>query len=206
MDMDTAFKLLEDYGIPVAKYGRVRSSKAAARFAKGMYPVVLKVDSPDIIHKTDRGVVATDVRDEKALCQAFDRITRKAGNARVRGVIVQEHVSGEEVMVGAKRDPQFGSVVLFSLGGVFVEVLKDFAVRVTPITRADAEGMVREVRGYPVLAGARGRKPVDIDALVKVILAVSKIMDGNPSIKELDVNPLFASEDGVKAVDVRVIE
>jgi len=206
LPMKDGFRLLEKYGIPTAKFELCRDAGAAAKAAARIgYPVALKLDSPDIIHKTEKGAVIPNIKDEKALRAAVAVLLRRAGKAKVRGIIVQEHCGGKEIIIGGTDDPQFGDVVLFGLGGVFVEVLKDFSVRVTPIARRDAESMVKEIRGYAILAGARGEKPVNIKAIADTLLKVSRMVEKERRIKELDINPLFVDEHGVKAVDVRVI-
>ena len=161
LPMDKGFQMLEKYGIPVAKWAMAKTDTQAIAAAKKIgYPVAIKVDSPGILHKTDKGVVAANIKGEAELKKALKRIRRKAGRAKVNGIIVQEHCGGKEIIIGGADDPQFGDVVLFGLGGVFVEVLKDVSVRVTPIVKRDAEAMVKEIRGYPILAGVRGEKPV----------------------------------------------
>lgn len=206
MDMRAGFQLLEKYGIPVAKYKLVKEKEKALEFAAhNGYPIALKVDSPDILHKTDKGVVAFGIKNGSELIEAWNRIIKNAGKARVNGVIVQEHVAGREVIIGGKHDPQFGELVLFGLGGIFVEIFKDVSMRITPFSRREALDMIKEIKGYPLLAGARGEKPVNIRAIVDTIMKVQKLMVENP-IKELDINPLFVDEHGIKAVDVRVIK
>ncbi|MCK4327572.1 MAG: acetate--CoA ligase family protein [Candidatus Diapherotrites archaeon] len=206
LSMKAGFALLDKYGIPTAKFAVVKRVDAAAKAAKKIgYPVAVKIDSPDIVHKTERGVVAANLKDEAELRAGVKRVLKRAGKARVRGIIVQEHCSGKEVIIGGTCDAQFGDVVLFGLGGIFVEVLKDFSVRVTPITRRDAKSMVKEIRGYPLLAGTRGEKPVAIPTIVNTIIKASRMLEREPKIKELDINPLFVDEKGVKAADVRVI-
>ncbi len=197
--------LLRKYRIPIAKGVVVKDEDGAAKAAKKIgYPVAIKVDSPDIIHKTDRGVVAFSLGNEQELRDEYRRVIRNAGKARVRGVLVQEHCTGVEIIIGGKRDAQFGEVVLFGLGGIFVEVFKDAAIRVTPFSRGDADRMIKEVKGYQLLKGARGQKPADIKAIASVIMSVQKMMLSE-KISELDLNPLFATPNGVKAADFRII-
>ena len=206
MGMKAGFALLEKHGIPTARFAVAKGADGAARAAKKIgYPVAIKIDSPDIVHKTNKGVVAAGLTDEAELRAAVKELLRRAGKARVSGIIVQEHCTGKEVIMGGTCDPQFGDVVLFGLGGIFVEVLKDFSIRVTPISRRDAESMVKEIRGYPILAGARGEAPVAIPKIVDAVIKVSKMLEKEPSIKELDINPLFVDEKGIKAADVRVV-
>lgn len=197
--------LLRKYRIPTAKSTVVADEDGAARAAKKIgYPVAIKVDSEDIIHKTDSGVVAFGLENERELRAAFKRVMHRAGKAKVRGVVVQENLTGTEIIIGGKHDSQFGETVLFGIGGIFVEVFKDVALRVTPFSRKEAGEMVREIKGYPILQGTRGKKGVNTRAIVDTIMKVQRLMDDN-EIAELDINPLFADEKGVKAVDVRVI-
>lgn len=206
LSMRDGFKLLEKYGIPTAKFEIAKTENGAVKAAKKIgYPVTIKLDSPDIIHKTEKGAVKTGIKDEKELRKAIKSLLKRAGKARIKSIIVQENCTGKEIIIGGTDDSQFGDVVLFGLGGIFVEVLKDVSVRVTPITRRDAESMITEIRGYPLLAGARGEKPVNTEAIIEAILNVSRMVDKEKKIKEVDINPLFADENGVKAADVRVI-
>ncbi len=206
LTMQEGFKLLKKYGIPVAKFSVAADISSAAKAAKRIgYPVTVKLDSPDIVHKTDKGAVAVGLKDEKELRDALKKMLKRAGTAEISGIIVQESCSGKEIIIGGADDPQFGDIVMFGLGGIFVEVLKDVSLRVTPIGKRDAAKMVREIRGYPLLAGARGEKPANISSIVDAIVKASKMVEQEQQIKELDINPLFVNEKGAKAVDVRVI-
>lgn len=173
------------------------------------YPVVLKIVSPDIPHKSDIGGIALDLHDETAVRNAYDRVIDAANdyspNAQIDGVLVQEMIDdGHETIIGIKNDPEFGPVVLFGLGGIFVEVLEDVALRAAPISEVEARQMIEEIQGYPVLTGARGTKPADVDALVDALVAVSELaVTLEDDIAELDINPLIVREEGkgVLAVD-----
>ncbi len=210
-----AKELLSCWGIPVTRERRASSWEAAAHAAREVgYPVVLKVESPDILHKTEAGLVHVGIRSENELHSAYDAIMSGAHshfpNARIMGVLVQEMVEGvTEVIVGVSRDSQFGPVLLFGMGGIFVEVLQDVALRVCPITRKDALEMVQEVRGARILQGYRGRPAADVDALVDVLLRVSALATDlyesrQGGLAELDINPLAVlSQGGAKALDAR---
>jgi acetyl-CoA synthetase (ADP-forming) len=208
-----ALKLCELYGLPVPGYGLARSEEEAVELAERVgYPVVLKVVSPDISHKSDVGGVILGVRSAEEVRSSYRRILEnvkaRAPGSRVYGVLVQRMAKPDlEVIVGGIRDPVFGPVVMFGLGGVFVEVLKDVSFRVAPLSDADADDMVREVRGYRVLEGFRGSPPRDLDALKKVILGVSRMMVEVGEIAELDLNPviLYPRGEGALIVDARVI-
>lgn len=206
--------LLAQFGIPVTRGGLARSAGEAVALAGQIgYPVALKVDSPDIPHKTEAGAVFLNLNSEEEVRQAFDTILRNAGSykpgARVNGVLVQEMLpEGIEVITGVTRDPVFGPVVMFGLGGIFVEVLKDVAFRVVPLSRGDALEMIKETKGYQVLQGVRGKPPADIDALVDVIMKVSTLATVlKDQVEELDINPLVVYPEGrgVKAADAMVV-
>jgi acetyl-CoA synthetase (ADP-forming) len=208
-----ALKLCELYGLPVPGYGLARSEEEAVELAERVgYPAVLKVVSPDISHKSDVGGVILGVRSAEEVRSSYRRILEnvkaRAPGSRVYGVLVQRMAKPDlEVIVGGIRDPVFGPVVMFGLGGVFVEVLKDVSFRVAPLSDADVDDMVREVRGYRVLEGFRGSPPRDLDALKKVILGVSRMMVEVGEIAELDLNPviLYPRGEGALIVDARVI-
>jgi acyl-CoA synthetase (NDP forming) len=191
---------------------RLAKSKAEAqKTAKELgFPVVLKIVSPDIVHKSDIGGVKLGLKDEAAVGAAFDEIIAAAKKANpkadVHGVSVQKMARpGTEVILGVSKDPQFGPVIMFGLGGVLVEVLKDVAFRIVPLTPRDAGQMVREIKGFPILQGYRGQEPADLAKLEQAILTLSKFVEVHPEIKELDLNPIFAYKDGIAAVDARIV-
>jgi acetate---CoA ligase (ADP-forming) subunit beta len=204
-------QVLHEVGIPVALAILANDAKEAAQAAeKTGFPVVLKIVSPDVTHKSDVGGVRLGLESSADVDKAFDEIVaavKKAQpDARIEGVAVQKMAApGTEVIVGMSKDPQFGPVMMFGLGGILVEVLKDVAFRIVPLEPKDAREMVREIKGFPVLEGVRGRKPADTDALEKLILRVSEFVEAHPEIEELDLNPVFAYPDGVLAVDARIV-
>jgi acyl-CoA synthetase (NDP forming) len=204
-------ELLAEAGIPVTRARLAKTQKDAVAIAEEVgYPVVLKVVSPDIAHKSDVGGVAVGLDSPKALRAAFRAmrasVKEKAPRAKVLGYAVQEMAKpGTEVIVGATTDPQFGPVMMFGLGGVFVEVLKDVAFRVVPLEPRDARQMVREIRGLPVLQGVRGQPAADLEAIEGLILKVSDFVAKHPEVAELDLNPVLAYPDGAIAVDARVV-
>ena len=201
-------RLLAKYGVRMAEESVAHSPGEAAGFAAKIgYPVVLKVVSDEIIHKTDRGCVKTNLVNERDLRTAYAQIVRNAAGAKVKGMLVQKMAKrGLELIVGGKKDEQFGQLILFGLGGIFVEVLKDVSVRVCPVTLAEAHEMIGEIKGSPLLHGARGTIPVDTDKLAHLLVNVSRMLYENKGICELDLNPIIAYEDGYLAVDVRVIK
>jgi len=200
-----------EYGIPVTRFKVAGTPEEAVKFAEGIgYPVVLKIVSPDIIHKFDVGGVVLNLKSPSEVKDAYQNIIKNAKNhkpdARILGVLVQEMApTSTEVIVGATKDPQFGPALMFGLGGIFVEVLKDVTFRIAPITEPDAREMITEVKAYPILKGYRGQPPADIDAIVNILLNTSKLVMDHQEIKELDLNPIMVYEKGAKTVDARII-
>ena len=202
--------VLDEAGIPVALAVLAGDGRAAMKAAEEMgFPVVLKVVSPDVAHKSDFGGVRLGLESKEEVGRAFDEIlgSVKAAqpDARIEGVAVQKMApAGTEVIIGMSKDPQFGPVMMFGLGGVFVEVLKDVAFRIVPLEPRDAREMVREIKGFAVLEGVRGQKPADLGALENLILRVSEFIEAHPEVEELDLNPVLAYPDGAIAVDARI--
>ncbi len=182
------------------------ADQAVAACAEIGFPVVMKVVSPGILHKSEHGGVIVGIRDGAAATAAFELIRERAAGVDFRGVIIYPLIrDSHEVLVGLSRDPQFGMVIAFGLGGIYTEVLRDVALRVAPIDRAEAEAMIRSIRAFPILAGARGQQPCDLAALAELLVNVSELPFRYPEIAELDLNPVFAGPDGAVAGDVRVI-
>jgi acyl-CoA synthetase (NDP forming) len=204
-------ELLKKSGIPVVEAKLARSKKEAVSISKKMgFPVVLKISSPDVVHKSDSGGVKLGLANATEVAKAYNEIISSVKQAypkaQIEGVSVQSMApSGVEVIVGMSKDPQFGPVLMFGLGGILVEVLKDVSFRIVPVTARDAREMIREIKGYPVLEGYRGQKPVSIQALEKLIVKVSQFVEKNPQIRELDLNPIFAYPDKAVSVDARII-
>ena len=204
-------ELLEQADIPVVETRLAKSKKDAITISKELgFPVVLKIASPDIVHKSDSGGVKLGVANAtqvgKAYSEIMSSIKEKYPNAAIQGLAIQRMAPpGLEVIVGMSKDVQFGPVLMFGLGGILVEVLKDVSFRIVPVTRRDAAEMIREIKGYPLLEGYRGQEPADISALEELIVKVSQFVDQNPEMKELDLNPIFAYRDRAVAVDARII-
>ncbi|NWF95347.1 MAG: acetate--CoA ligase family protein [Candidatus Thorarchaeota archaeon] len=210
--------ILKSYGIPTPPYATATSADEAVKKSREIgFPVVLKILSKDIMHKSDAGGVKVNLKDEASVRSAYDEImanARKYGESKgvtvdlSRGVLVSSFAdAGTEVIVGVTTDPQFGHAIMFGLGGIFVEVLKDVTFRLIPLSENDAREMIREIKAAKILDGVRGQPPRDVDALVKTIMGVSKMVQENPEIRELDCNPLFLYERGKGAVvvDARII-
>lgn len=207
-----AEEVLSLYEVSFPKAKVVKTIEEAKLTAKRLgFPVALKVISPQIVHKSDAGGVKVGLRSENEMITAFQEIMENAKNfnpdAEIRGVYLQKMApsNGREVIVGATTDAQFGQVVMFGLGGIFVEVLKDVVFRVAPVSRKEAKDMVKEIKGIPILEGVRGKGPIDFDALHRTISNISRLVIDFPQFKELDVNPLYAYEDKILAVDARII-
>ena len=203
--------LLKKAGIPVVEAKLARSKKEAISISKEIgFPVVLKINSPDVVHKSDSGGVklglANATQVGKSYSEIISSVKQAYPEAQIQGVSVQPMASpGVEVIVGMSKDPQFGPVIMFGLGGILVEVLKDVSFRIVPLTERDAREMIKEIKGYPILEGYRGQKPASIPKLEKLIVKVSQFVEKNPQIKELDLNPIFAYPDKAVAVDARII-
>jgi len=204
-------ELLAGAGIPVVEARLARNKKEAVAIAREIgFPVVLKIVSPDVVHKTDSGGVrlglANATRVGRAYSEILSSVRQAYPGAGIRGVSVQQMVPpGVEVIVGMSKDVQFGPVLMFGLGGILVEVLKDVSFRIAPVSKRDAGEMIREIKGYPVLEGYRGQEPASIAALEDLIVKVSGFVEKNPQIEELDLNPVFAYPDRAVAVDARII-
>ena len=205
------YDLLRSFGIPVPAYRIVMTPHDAAEAAETIgFPVVMKIISPQIIHKSDAGGVVVGVGSRDAAVSAFERIIAGAKkynpHAEIRGVIVEQQAEpGLELIIGGKTDPAFGKVLTFGMGGTLVELMKDVTLRILPISEQDIRGMIREIDGYPLIAGYRGMKPKDEEALVAALIAVNRFFLENPSVIEFDINPLRLYENGALAVDARVI-
>ncbi len=200
-----------EYDIPVTRFRVAGTAEEAVKFSEEIgYPTVLKIVSPDILHKSDVGGVILNIRSQEDAGNAYKKIlenVRKVKpNAEINGILVQEMApASTEVIVGSSKDPQFGPTLMFGFGGIFVEVMKDVAFRIAPITEEDARGMISEIKAYPILRGYRGQPPRDIDTIVKILLSTSRLVMDHQEIKELDLNPVLVYEKGAKTVDARII-
>jgi len=207
-----AKKVADACGIPVPKEGLAGSADEAARLSEEMgFPVVLKIVSPDILHKTEAGGVITGVASGPAAREAYAQIVSNArkhnANATIEGVQVQQQLGAgaQEVIVGAVTDPSFGKLIAFGLGGVLVELIKDVTFRLAPASREDALSMLDSIQAAELLRGVRGSEPVSRDALAGILVAVSQLVTEFPEVVEVDLNPVFARKEGAVAVDVRIL-
>jgi len=204
-------EILKEAGIPVVESKLARTKAEAVSLSKRMgFPVVLKIVSPDVIHKSDSGGVKLGLTSAAQVGKAYGEIVsaikKHHPKAKIEGVSVQKMARpGVEVIIGMTKDAQFGPVLMFGLGGILVEVLKDVSFRIVPLAKRDAHEMIKEIKGYPLLEGYRGQEPADVPFLEDLMLKVSDFVDKNPEIKELDLNPIFAYKNKAVAVDARVI-
>ncbi|HDM10603.1 MAG TPA: carboxylate--amine ligase [Desulfobacteraceae bacterium] len=199
-------KLLAAYGIPVTKERLARNVGELKQAASDIgYPIVLKGHSPSLAHKTEKGLIRVDIRNEQEAIEAFNEITENVENNE-KAVLVQEMIKGQrELVVGLTRDPQFGPCVMFGLGGIFTEILKDISFRVAPLEKHDALEMMREIKGHKILDAVRGMPAADIDALADILMAVGRIGLENDDVKEIDINPLILQGSKPVAVDALVV-
>lgn len=202
-----AYKLLSNYGLSVIRHIFVPAAKDPLEAAKKLaFPQVLKVVSPDLIHKSDAGGVKLGLNNPKDFKSAHQELKTKFSKKPMAGWLLAKMAEpGTEVVIGMTRDPQFGPALMFGLGGVFVEVFKDVAFRVLPLNAKEALSMIKEIKGYSILAGARGQKPLDIEALAEALVQVGQIAQDHPEIAEIDLNPVIVYNKGYKVVDARVI-
>jgi len=206
-------EIMKAYGLRIPQSVLAQNADKAVAAAESIgYPVVMKIVSPDILHKSDIGGVRLNIRDADQVRDSFDllvyRAQRYMADARIWGVLVQEMVSkGKEIIIGVNRDPQFGPLLMFGLGGIYVEVLKDVTFRIAPVSRQEATDMIDEIRSYHLLRGVRGEKPSDLPAIIDTILRVSQLVTDFPEIVEMDINPLMVYEEGrgAVAVDMRFV-
>ena len=200
-----------EYRIPVTKFMVAKTEDEAVKFADELgYPVVLKIVSPDIIHKFDVGGVVLNLKAPSEIREAYKKILNNVKKhkpkAKIKGIIVQEMApKSTEIIIGATKDPQFGPALMFGLGGIFVEVLKDVTFRIAPINEQEAREMITEVKAYPILKGYRNQPPADIDTIIQILVNTSRLVMDHQEIKELDLNPIMVYEKGAKTVDARII-
>ena len=199
-----AKRLFSLAGLKVPRFGWAKDEKEAVHWAGEVgYPVVGKVVSPAVLHKSEKGGVVVGIRDEGELRAIFDRFSRMEGFS---GMVVEERLSGLELIVGAKVDSQFGPVILLGMGGTGVEIYRDVALRMAPLKEEDVESMIQGLKGRPLLEGYRGRKPIDRFSLTGLVLKFSSLaMDLVARIESIDLNPVLCSETGAVVADARIM-
>lgn len=204
-------RICEIVGLPVTKFRVAETPEEIIDASHRIgFPVVLKVISRDISHKTEAGGVLLNLRNDNQIKTGFSQIKANVHNydptARIEGFLVQEMVPpSTEVVIGMTKDPTFGAALMFGLGGIFVEVLEDVVFRIAPISSSDAYDMIQEIKAYKILTGVRGNPPVDVDALVNILRKVSDLVVHHPEIGQLDLNPVIVYPQGAKIVDARII-
>lgn len=203
-------KILEKNNIPFVKSKICETEKQAVVFVREIdYPVVLKISSPDIVHKTDVKGIKVGIENQRDLKRAFNDILFSVKNlqpnAKINGILVQKMVFGKEVIIGMKKDVNFGPVLMFGLGGIFVEAIKDISLRVAPIEKTEVGKMIKEIKGFPVLKGLRGQKSVNMEGLAKIIYNLSNLCLKEENIQEIDFNPVIVNEKRALVVDARFL-
>lgn len=203
-------ELLKEYGLPMGEYDLATTKEEAIEIAENYgYPLVMKIVSDQIIHKTEAGGIKLNIGSKEEVEETFELLVYNAKkydpDAVIDGVLVSPMAaSGVEVIVGGLRDSQFGPVVMFGLGGVFVEIFKDVQFRLAPLSKDEALSLIRSIKGFPLLDGARGQQPVDINALAEVIVNIGNYLNENEDVREIDLNPLVCYPDGIQALDASV--
>ena len=198
------FKFLEKAGFQLIPYKTAKNEEQAMQAAKQLgYPVAMKIISKEIEHKTDVGGVKVDIKSEKALKVAYEEMMHNTGKFRVDGVLVQKMArKGVELIIGGKKDPQFGHMIVIGLGGIYVEIFKDVSARICPVETKDVEEMISELKSHPIIDGARGSRPLNKPAIEELVLKTCRFMMKN-DIKEMDLNPVVCDDKGCDLVDVR---
>jgi acyl-CoA synthetase (NDP forming) len=206
-----AKQVFKEAGVPVVETRLSTSQKQAGEIGVSIgFPIVLKIASPDIVHKSDAGGVKVGLKNktevEKAYSEIMKAAKQKFPKAKIEGAAVQKMARpGIEIIIGTFKDAQFGPVIMFGLGGIFVEVLKDVSFRIVPIERRDAAEMIKEIKGYPLLKGYRGTEPAHLPSLEDILMKVSNFIDKTREIKEIDLNPVIMYKDSAIAVDARIL-
>lgn len=201
--------LLKKYKLPIVDSKICKDEKELIQFSKKRYPVVIKIDSPDIIHKSDAKAVFTNIENEQELKKTYKQLIKNVkaykSNAKINGVLVQKQISGHNLIIGMKKDPTFGPVIIFGLGGILVEILKDVSKRIAPITQSDATEMIKEIRSYKIIEGYRGEQGGNIPSLKQILLNLSKLCTHEKNIEEIDFNPVITNKKESLIVDTRIM-
>ena len=206
-----AVRLLKEYSVPYPTHDLARNADQAVQISEKLgFPVILKIVSPEVVHKSDAGGVLVGLENTTQVREGFatlvGRVTSAVPGARIEGVLVCEQADpGFEVIVGALEDATFGPTVMFGLGGIYAEVLRDVTFRIAPLSRQDAVAMVEEIQGYSLLTGVRGQTPCDLKALADLLLSVSRLITNRRDVKELDLNPVRLYERGLLVLDARMV-
>lgn len=202
----SAKKILSAYNITVVKEILTNTLEHAIKSAEEIgYPIVLKGFSPTLSHKSEYGIIKLNLKNQNELKQAYQEITTNK-KVKLEGVLVQKQIKGDmELLIGIKKDLTFGHFIIFGLGGIFAEVLNDIAIRILPVEKSDVQEMIKEIKGYKILEGYRGKEKVDIDKLIDILVKVNNLVTDFPQIKELDINPLIVQDKIPICVDALMI-
>jgi len=210
LTVDESREVMELSGIPINKSELAKSEDEAVEFAEQIgYPIVMKIVSPQVIHKTEVGGVIVNINSEQEVRDTYQELIRrtkeKKPEAEITGILLEEMINGTELIIGTTEDPQFGPMIMFGVGGIFVEVYKDVSFRLIPISTGDAKDMLGEIKGKALLQGVRGLPEADMEQLVKILMKVSNLIKTYPQIKEMDINPLIITKTGAIAADARIV-
>ena len=205
LDFNSTIKILKKYGIKLEQLELCQNEKQAIAFSKKIgFPVVLKVCDPSVVHKTEKKGVITNIETEKQLKESFNQI--KKGFKNLEGIIIQKQFSGNELVVGMKRDDTFGPVIMVGLGGILVELLKDVSFGVCPISKKQASQMIKDFKGSDILFGFRNQEKCNVQALNDLIVNLSKLAQAEDNISAIDFNPVFIDKKGISIADFRIIQ
>lgn len=204
-----AYAILEEYGVKVAPWALCDSAQEAIEASDRIgYPVVMKVVSPQIVHKTEFGAVKVNITSSEEVKKAYSNLMKSAlshEGVEIMGILVSKMLKGLEIIVGSTRDPQFGPLLMFGLGGIFVEVFKDVSYRIAPLEEIDVEEMLSELKGSKLIHGFRGMEGVNIEDLKRVLISISTLLTDLQDILEMDLNPIFGNSTEVRVADARII-
>ncbi|MFZ3054893.1 MAG: acetate--CoA ligase family protein [Minisyncoccales bacterium] len=199
-------KLLLKYKLPFCRTEIFNSKEKALAFAEKIgFPVVLKVHAQKIFHKSEIGGVRVDIKDREEFEKEWEELQKNVEGKNIEGILVQEMCPGNEIALGMKRDDQFGPVLMFGLGGIFIEIIKDVSLRVAPVAKEEALGMIRETKGVKILEGARGKKKADLDKIAEMIVNLSNLSMKEENIQSIDFNPVMVSGSNICIADFRII-
>lgn len=199
-------KILLKYKLPFCRTEIFNSKEKALLFAKQIgFPVVLKVHAQKIFHKSEIGGVKVNIKNDEEFSSSWDQIEKSIQGKNIEGILVQQMASGSEVAIGMKRDAQFGPVLMFGLGGIFIEIIKDVSLRIAPIDRNEAIEMIKEIKGFGILNGARGKKKVDLEKIAEMLVSLSNLSIKEEKIQSIDFNPIMVADKQALIADFRII-
>jgi acetyl-CoA synthetase (ADP-forming) len=199
-------KILLKYKLPFCRTEIFNSKEKALLFAKQIgFPIVLKIHAQKIFHKSEVGGVKVNIKNEEEFSSSWDQIEKNIQGKNIEGILVQEMVLGSEIAIGMKRDSQFGPVLMFGLGGIFIEIIKDVSLRIAPIDINEAVKMIKEIKGFKILDGARGKKKVDLEKIAEMLINISNLSIREEKIQSIDFNPVIVTDKQALIADFRII-